>query len=126
MNSQPPGAHTQCATTEYTAITQIGTNTIQAENFARSAMAPLISAAVRMAKVSWKVTKSSSGTEPCTVPGSMPVIATCERSPISPPLPSPEKASVYPSSSHATVTSGIAMKLIMIMLSTPVVRTMPP
>ena len=29
-------------------------------------------------------------------------------------------------SSHATVTNGIEMKLIMIMLSTPVVRTMPP
>ena len=35
---------------------QIGTNTIQAENFTRSAIAPLISAAVMTAKVIWNAT----------------------------------------------------------------------
>jgi hypothetical protein len=64
LNSHPPGAHTQCATTEYTTTVQIGTKTIQAENLARSAIAPLTNAAVMMANVSWKVAKSSSGTEP--------------------------------------------------------------
>ena len=47
-----------------------------------------------IAKVSWKVAKSSSGTEPCTVVGSIPVIATWDRSPIKPAFPSPENASV--------------------------------
>ena len=60
--ASPPGAHTQCATTAYTATAQIGTNTIQAENLARSAIAPLTSAAVMIAKASWKVANSSSGT----------------------------------------------------------------
>lgn len=91
---------------------------------ARSAIAPLIRAAVMMANVSWNVAKSSSGTVPCVVLGPMPSMPMCSRLPRKP-SPS-EKASVYPSTSHATVTSGIEMKLIMIMLSTPVVRTMPP
>ena len=55
MNSQPPGDHTQWATTEYTRIAQIGTNTIQAANRARSAIAPLTRAAVMIAKLNWNV-----------------------------------------------------------------------
>jgi len=59
------------------------------------------------------------------VSGLMPSIPMCFR------LPTVRHAVVgegdgYPTSSHATVTNGIEMKLIMIMLSTPVVRTMPP
>ena len=45
-----------CARGKYDSVTQIGTNTIQVENLTRSATAPLISAAVMIAKVSWKAT----------------------------------------------------------------------
>ena len=45
---------------------------------------------------------------------------------MNPPNDPSENARLYPTSSHATVTSGMEMKLIMIMLSTPLVRTMPP
>ena len=44
----------------------MGTKIIQAENFARSAIAPLMSAAVRIANVNWKVANNTSGTFPCT------------------------------------------------------------
>ncbi len=97
-----------------------------AANLARSAIAPLTRAAVMIAKLSWNVTNNSSGTCPCSVSGAVPLNPACARSPITPPAPEPENARLYPSSSHVTVTSGIAMKLIMIMFSTPVVRTMPP
>ena len=43
-----------CASGKYESVTQSGTKTIQAENFTRSAIAPLIRAAVMTAKVSWK------------------------------------------------------------------------
>ena len=39
-------------------MTQIGRKTSQEENFTRSAIAPLISAAVMTAKVSWNATKT--------------------------------------------------------------------
>ena len=58
------------------------------------------------------------------VSGSIPRIPACANPPMNPP-PS-ENARVYPTSSQATVTRGMEMKLIMIMLSTPEVRTMPP
>ena len=89
-------------------------------------MAPLTSAAVTIAKPSWKVANNSSGTGPRAVSGLMPSIPMWERLPTRPATPSLENAMVYPTISHATVTNGIEMKLIMIMLSTPVVRTMPP
>ena len=47
-----------------------------------------------IAKLSWKVEKSSSGTEPCTAPGPIPAIPMCDRSPITPPMLVPENASV--------------------------------
>jgi hypothetical protein len=55
LASQPPDPHTQCATTEYTTIVQAGTNTIQAANLARSAIAPLTRAAVMIANINWNV-----------------------------------------------------------------------
>ena len=72
--SQPP-PHTQWATGKYTSVAQPTVNTVQAPNLARSAMAPLISATVMMAKVSWKaentrsgmpVTRDASVTSPCS------------------------------------------------------------
>ena len=71
-----------------------GTKIIQAANLARSAIAPLTSAAVMIAKLSWKVEKSSSGTEPCTVSGPIPAMPMCDRSPITPPKLDPENANV--------------------------------
>ncbi len=71
---QPPGPHTQCVTGTYTRSVQSGTKTSHAENFVRSATAPLIRAAVTMAKVSWKVANRTVGTVPCTLPGPSPRI----------------------------------------------------
>ncbi len=45
------------ASGKYDSVSQSGTKSIQAENFRRSATAPLISAAVITANVSWKPTK---------------------------------------------------------------------
>ena len=61
---QPPGPHTQWATGTYTSSAHTGTKTSHAPNFARSAIAPLISAAVMIAKVSWKVANRRVGTVP--------------------------------------------------------------
>ena len=52
-----PPPHTMWAIGKYDSVSHSGTNTIHAENFTRSATAPLISAAVMTAKVSWKPTK---------------------------------------------------------------------
>ena len=45
------------ASGKYDSVTQIGRKTSQAENFTRSAIAPLIRAAVMIANVIWKATK---------------------------------------------------------------------
>lgn len=61
---------------------------------ARSAIAPLTSAAVMIANVNWKVAYSNSGTAPCVVSGVMPSIPKCRRLPTSPLIPSWENAIV--------------------------------
>src|SRR6202171_6107216 len=53
--SQPEGSHIQCATGQYTTISQIPMNHIIAENFIRSANEPQISAGVMIAKVAWNI-----------------------------------------------------------------------
>ncbi len=53
----------------YTSSAHTGTKNIHDENFARSAIAPLISAAVRIANVSWKVANRNSGTPERAVSG---------------------------------------------------------
>ncbi len=73
---QPPGPQVQCATGTYTSSAHTGTNTSHAPNFARSATAPLTSAAVMIAKVSWKVAKRRVGTVPWTLSGPSPAIPT--------------------------------------------------
>jgi len=75
-------------------IVHTGTKTIQAANLARSAMAPLTSAAVTIAKPSWKVANSNSGTGPRAVPGLMPSIPMCLRLQTSPLALSSENAIV--------------------------------
>ena len=47
--------NTMCASGKYTSVAQIGTKSSQAENFTRSAIAPLIRAVVITAKVSWNI-----------------------------------------------------------------------
>ena len=49
---------------KYAKVTQSPEKTIQVENFTRSATAPLISATVMTAKVSWNPTNASSGMFP--------------------------------------------------------------
>ena len=46
-----------CASGKYDRVSHSGTKSIQAENFSRSATAPLMRAAVITANVSWKPTK---------------------------------------------------------------------
>lgn len=126
LRIQPSGPQTQWATGTYTRSAQRGTKTSQAPNFARSAIAPLIRAAVMIAKVSWKVANSRVGTVPCTLSGPRPAIPACSRVPMSPPPASGPNAREYPAASHTTVTSAIDTKLIISMLRTLFVRTMPP
>src|SRR5665213_123929 len=54
--NQPDGSHIQCATGQYTTISQIAMNHSMAENFMRSAKEPQISAGVMIAKVPWNIT----------------------------------------------------------------------
>ena len=51
-----------CAIGAYTRVNQMPMNTSIAENFMRSAKAPTISAGVMMAKVSWNMMNTLSGT----------------------------------------------------------------
>ena len=78
-------------------------NNITAPNFMRSAMAPTISAGVMAAKVSWKMTKVSSGISTpaenvaAVVEGVTPARKSLEKSPMkaeSPPSVGPLKANV--------------------------------
>ena len=48
--------NTMWASGKYDSVTHSGRKTTQAESLTRSAMAPLISAAVMTAKVSWNIT----------------------------------------------------------------------
>ena len=57
----PPKSNTQCATGKYTIVTQSVTKMLQVRNFARSAMAPEISAGVMIANISWNIANTSVG-----------------------------------------------------------------
>jgi hypothetical protein len=58
---KPLKENTQCATGKYTTVTQMTTNSVQPQNFARSAMAPEISAGVMIANISWNMTNARTG-----------------------------------------------------------------
>jgi hypothetical protein len=60
--SQPPGSQTQCAMGAYTTSDHMPMNHSMAENRMRSTTAPTIRAAVMMAKVSWNMAYTDSGT----------------------------------------------------------------
>ena len=57
-----PKAKTQCATGKYTTVDQMATNTAHEVNFARSAIAPEMSAGVMIANINWKAAKTRTGT----------------------------------------------------------------
>jgi len=59
--SQPPSPHTQWASGSYTSVAQSRTNRMNAENFFRSAKAPVMSAGVMMANIIWKSMKAWCG-----------------------------------------------------------------
>ena len=60
-NSQPAGENTQCATGAYTTSAQSPRNQTHAENFMRSAIAPVISAGVMTANIIWNAENDSGG-----------------------------------------------------------------
>src|SRR5882762_9602529 len=57
-----PVPNTQLATGKYTIVTQRATNNVQPQNFARSAIAPEISAGVIIANISWNIANTRTGT----------------------------------------------------------------
>jgi hypothetical protein len=59
--SQPPTPHTQCAAGAYTTVAQITRKISRLEKRMRSAKAPMISAGVMPANLSWKKYTSSAG-----------------------------------------------------------------
>ena len=61
MASGPSQYHTMCAIGKYANVNQMIKNKSTAENFIRSANAPIIKAGVIAAKVNWKATKINSG-----------------------------------------------------------------
>ncbi len=67
-NSQPVGENTQWAMGAYTRSSHTPAKTTQAANFIRSATAPVISAGVMIANISWKATNASGGTAWARVP----------------------------------------------------------
>ena len=122
--SQPP-PHTQCATGKYTSVAQATVNTAQAPNLVRSAIAPLISATVMTAKVSWKAENTRSG-----MPGTRDALPTSPCSPrkANPPMnPLPgANDSESPYSTHAIETVMMATHDIIIMFRTLFARVIPP
>src|SRR3954466_14222986 len=59
--SQPSGDHTQCAIGAYTHNDHSAMNTSIDENLMRSANAPVMSAGVMIANMSWNIMKTDSG-----------------------------------------------------------------
>jgi hypothetical protein len=58
MSESAVQPNTMCAIGKYTISAHNGRKSTQAENFIRSATAPLIRAAVMTAKVIWNITKT--------------------------------------------------------------------
>ncbi len=118
-------ANTQCATGKYTSVPQATVKMSQVENLARSAMAPLMRAVAMMANMAWKAANARAGVLPDTCPMSSPRPSRPAGLPMRPPMLSP-KVSPYPYSTQSTPMVAIVPKLIIIMLSTLLARTMPP
>ena len=111
-------------------MTHTATNMPHAANFARSAMAPEISAGVMTANISWKAAKTRIGigySPPLTASlSSMSERPSSLKSPMKPLAFSVPKVSEKPNSTHKGVTMPIVNTLIISMLRTDLERTMPP
>src|ERR1700761_4489465 len=125
--SNPPTPHTMCAIGLYTMIAHSTMNTSIAENFIRSANAPVISAGVMIANISWYTMNVCSGIVAAyAVFGATP--PPRRNTLCSPPinaLPVPN-ASEYSTNAHNTVTTAIMAKVCIIVPSTFFFRTRPP
>ncbi len=125
---QPAGLKTQWATGVYTSSSHRPVNAAQAENRMRSAMAPLISAGVMMAKVIWNAMNSKGGMVSASKPGGAFVIRslspTKSKFPIT--LPVPPNASVKHTSAHITEARPMQNTFCISMASTFLARTIPP
>jgi len=108
----------QYTTGRYTATSHSGTKTAQAENFMRSATAPEMSAGVMTAKVIKKMT----GTRASPFRPDKPAEPS---PPMIPPHPLVE-ITEKPNRTHTTGTMPMQYTFIISMLSTFLVRTMPP
>ncbi len=113
----------------YTRVTQIAEKTIHELNFIRSATEPEISATVMIANVAWKAIATRAGTpEPAIRLWSSVIPLEPKYSkglPMMPPMSVPN-APEYPYSNQIGAMRAIAPKLIIIMFSTVLPRTMPP
>ncbi len=124
---------------------QSATNSVQLQNFVRSAIAPEISAGVMHANISWNITKArigmasgpghSTAATPASAsaetanPTSSPAVSerpAYSRPPRRPAPTSLPKARLNPYSTHSTPTTPRAMKFIMSMLRALLLRTIPP
>jgi hypothetical protein len=108
-------------------------NSSMAENFMRSAKAPAISAGVMMAKVSWKVTNTVSGTVPVRASIPTPRRKALSRPPtkelrfVTPAsMPLVSKARLYPQMIQMRVTMPVRAKHCISTDSTFFERTRPP
>ncbi|OIQ80324.1 hypothetical protein GALL_379180 [mine drainage metagenome] len=125
--SQPSGDHVQWASGAYTRTDQTAMNVTNEPNRIRSADAPLISAAVRIANIIWNATNARGGTVrfiPGTATSAWVSPTRCSP-PTSPPPASRSKASEYPTTVQVTETTAIVTKLCMIMPSACFDRTIP-
>ena len=135
--SQPPGSQTQWAMGAYTSSSHRLANTSSAPNRMRSTSAPTTSAQVMMAKVSWNMANTDSGTS-----GAMWLTATWPLLPrnsrpakpmrSTPPIQAPSawvpgvKASEYATPNHSTLTTAAMPTTLAMVLITLKRRTMPP
>ena len=114
-NSQPAGENTQCATGVYTTIAQSPRNQTHAENFMRSAIAPVISAGVMIANISWNAENDSGGIDSVPKPGRRDVFATScihARSKLPIHLPVPRNASEYTHAAQSTLDEAHAEEVL--------------
>jgi hypothetical protein len=123
-NSQPP-PKIQWHTGTYTSNDHSAMKPTHAPKRMRSAIAPVISAGVMTANVSWKATNSNAGMVPETsLP--MPLRPMKSKFPIQPPSPAFPNASEYPTKTQMTATMPIAKKFCMSIARMFFALTIPP
>ncbi len=120
----------------YTRTSHTEMNTAYAENFRRSAVAPVISAGVMIANVIWNAQNSTngmvkkarklSGCDSLSRAGPTSFIQANSKLPMNPPLPASPNAKLNTTASQSTPRMPIAKKFCMSMPRTFLLRTMPP